>query len=347
MNLKKNLENQEVKASVPCRVDLGGTLDISTFFLPLSHLNPATFNIALDMRTTVKLSPWRDGFIKISSKGFESAEFEADRAPFNHPMGLMFAVARFFNADGVHVEIKSSSPPRSALGGSSAAAVAMVAAFKSVVSNKSTEPIDPAHTALIAHSIESSVAGVPCGLQDQLAAAYGGINCWHWSMGKSGISFKQEPLIDEANSNINLNILVSYCGIPHVSSDINSRWVKSFLKGENRDKWHEIIKITQDFSKAVKCQNFTLAASLMNQESQIRLEMTPDVFDKTGLKLFESAKKNGCGARFTGAGGGGCIWAIGEKVLINSLRYSWQEILDKVQDASLLDTLVDFKGIQL
>ncbi|MBF0233739.1 MAG: hypothetical protein HQK65_11980 [Desulfamplus sp.] len=111
MNLKKILEKKEVSASVPCRVDLGGTLDISTFFLPLGHLKPSTFNIALDMRTTVTLSPWKDGYLKISSKGFESAEFESQNVPFNHPMGLMFAVARFFNADGVHVQIKSSSPP--------------------------------------------------------------------------------------------------------------------------------------------------------------------------------------------------------------------------------------------
>ena len=112
-----------------CRIDLGGTLDLSTFFLPLNYLRPSTFNIALDMRTTVTLLPWRDNYVKISSKGFDSAEFEASKAPFNHPMGLMFASAAFFNAHGVHVQIESSSPPRSALGGSSAAAVAMIASF--------------------------------------------------------------------------------------------------------------------------------------------------------------------------------------------------------------------------
>ena len=41
----------------------------------------------------------------------------------------------------------------------------------------------------------------------------------------------------------------------------------------------------------------------MNQETRLRLMMTPDVLDSTGMKLFERAKAHGCGARFTGAGG--------------------------------------------
>lgn len=372
MNLREILEKKDVGASVPCRVDLGGTLDISTFFLPLGYLKPVTVNIALDMRTKVTLSPWRDGYIKISSRGFESAEFEANRAPFNHPMGLMFAVASFFNANGVHIKIESSSPPRSALGGSSAAAVAMIAAFRSAFGDVP----EPAQSALLAHYIESSVAGVPCGLQDQLAAAYGGVNCWHWKIGANGVSFTKENLITKedilytqkgelactnsagdkrrseecscksrADDDLNQNIVIAYCGIPHVSSDINSRWVKSFLSGQNRDKWQEIIRITHAFSSAIKNRDFNIAATLMNQETRIRLDMTPDVLDRTGKELFKFAEETGCGARFTGAGGGGCLWAVGEKDNIQNLKRGWKEIVNREKDADLLDTSIDFQGI--
>ena len=229
MNFKPILEKKNITVTVPCRIDLGGTLDISTFFLPLNHLNPGTFNIALDLRTTVTLSPWRTGYIKISSRGFDSAEFEAQRLPFTHPMGLMFAVVRFFNGHGVHVHIESSSPPRSALGGSSAAAVAMAAAFSTALER----PVEPGPTAAIAHHIESSVAGVPCGQQDQLAAAFGGVNLWQWMFEKGHPTFVQKPLVsgDDALTSLNRNLLVAYCGIPHVSSDINKRWVKQFLSG--------------------------------------------------------------------------------------------------------------------
>ena len=65
----------------------------------------------------------------------------------------------------------------------------------------------------------------------------------------------------------------------------------------------------------------------MNQETRIRLEMTPDVLDNTGKNLFESALQHQCGARFTGAGGGGCLWAVGEEENLANLNESWKSYL--------------------
>jgi D-glycero-alpha-D-manno-heptose-7-phosphate kinase len=75
-SIKALLQNEPMEASAPCRVDMGGTLDLSTFYLPLRHLGPCTFNIALDMRTRVWLGPHVAGKLKISSSGFEDLEVE-------------------------------------------------------------------------------------------------------------------------------------------------------------------------------------------------------------------------------------------------------------------------------
>ena len=267
----------------------------------------------------------------------------------------MFAIVRYFNGHGVHVHIDSSSPPRSALGGSSAAAVAMIAAFQSALGRA----VDPSETAMLAHVIESSVAGVPCGMQDQLAAAFGGVNFWRWRMGKFGIHFERESLNWDSNEHhngeekgekngvgdLNEHILFAYCGIPHVSSDINGRWVNSFLSGKDRDKWKRIIALTHEFVSALKRGNYAEAGSIMNHETRIRMEMTPDVLDDIGLQLFKAAEKTGCGARFTGAGGGGCLWAIGEKRAIEVLKNEWKQITSNNKGADLLDSRVDPKGI--
>ncbi|WP_246556018.1 hypothetical protein [Desulfonema magnum] len=109
-NLTDILASEQIEASAPCRIDMGGTLDISTFYYPLRRLRPCTFNIALNMRTRVRLFPYHKGMIKVSSKGFESAEYSLDQARFDHPLGLMFAVAAYFGAEGVHIDIESSSP---------------------------------------------------------------------------------------------------------------------------------------------------------------------------------------------------------------------------------------------
>jgi D-glycero-alpha-D-manno-heptose-7-phosphate kinase len=343
MDLNRILEKKQIQSSVPCRVDFGGTLDISTFYLPLAHLKPAGFNMAIDLRTHVTLFPYMSGKIKVSSKGFDTAEFEQGKAPFDHPMGLMFACAQYFNAHGVHVHIESTSPPRSALGGSSAAAVAVLAAFYAALE----KPFVPAHLAWLAHYIESSVAGVPCGVQDQAAAAFGRAHLWEWKMGESGPEFEKVPLCDSDGQyrEIDSHMLVAYCGIPHVSKDINSRWVRSFVKGKTRGIFAQITGMTRSFFDALRNKAFDQAADLMTRETCLRRAMTPDVLDKTGKILFETAQDHHCGARFTGAGGGGCLWAVGTRKNISVLTGSWRSVLDTIPDAGLLDTNIDLKGI--
>jgi D-glycero-alpha-D-manno-heptose-7-phosphate kinase len=339
------VEQKKIVSSAPCRVDLGGTLDISTFYLSMGHLKPSSFNIALDLRTRVVLSGYKHNYIKVSSKGFKSAAFKKSEIPFNHPMGLMFACANYFNIDGIHIKIESSSPPRSALGGSSSAAVAILSAFFKMLD----KPVDPKQIAWYSHFIESSVARVPCGVQDQLAASFGGVNQWLWKMGKTSPSFEQVKIFDNESdiNSFNSNILIAYCGVPHISKDINSQWVKSFIKGETRAVFEKIAVLSNLFSKAVQEKNFIKAADMMNQETKLRVAMTADVLDNTGQKLFKKAIDLNCGARFTGAGGGGCLWAIGEKPDIARLKPLWQKILESVKDAKILDTKIDNQGIEV
>ena len=345
MDLSRILEKKQVRSSVPCRVDFGGTLDISTFYLPLAHLTPAGFNMALTLRTFVSLFPHTREKIKISSRGFDTAEFARGQAPFDHPLGLMFACAQYFNAHGVHIHIESTSPPKSALGGSSAAAVAVLAALYAALDKKT----DPEHLVWLAHYIESSVAGVLCGVQDQAAAAFGSAHLWEWKMGKKGPEFHRIPVFasDAQATQFGSHMLVAYCGIPHVSKDINSQWVRSFVQGKTRSVFAQIIHITRQFFQALQNRDYTLAADLMNQETRLRLAMTPDVLDNTGKILFEKAEQHQCGARFTGAGGGGCLWAVGNADDISALEKSWHTLLQATPHAALLDTRIDVRGIMI
>ncbi len=346
--MKNKIEIKQVEFSAPCRIDMGGTLDISTFHLPLRQYKPCTFNIAIDLRTRVRIIPFKKGWVRITSNGFEPYECASDDLSFNHPLGLMCAISSYFGADGVHIDIHSTSPPRSALGGSSVAGVALVAAFLRIeneqykgVDNKLREK-----SALIAHAIESSVAGVPCGLQDQLAAAYGGVNAWYWTGKIIESSFLKKEILNEAVSkDIQQHILVAYCGQPHESKNVNGKWVNTFLTGIDRKKWIDIIQLTENFANAISEKDFKKAKDYMNLETDIRCEMTPEVLDNIGRKLVDSAVICNCGARFTGAGGGGCIWAVGEKSDLNTLKNNWSDILKINKDACFLTTDIDYKGI--
>ena len=341
------LERKPIEASAPCRIDMGGTLDIRTFYYPLRYLNPCTFNIAVALRTRVRLLPYHNNRIKISSKGFESAEFAIDQAPFAHPLGLMFAIAAYFNARNIHVEIESPSPPRSALGGSSAAAVALIAAFVKLLGlATSSKLLSRAQIAVLAHGLEESVAGVLCGFQDQLAAIYGGVNAWIWPTSIQSPPFRKKVVLQKRwHKDLERHLLLAYCGKPHESKDINSRWVQQFLAGKFRHLWSEIVLCTRQFVASVAKRNYLRAAELMNRETTIRQKMTPDVLDEIGIQLMEAAVVHSCGARFTGAGGGGCVWALGDVKHIDSLRPLWEEILSSGNEGFLLDLKVDSQGV--
>ncbi len=346
--IREILKSAPITASAPCRIDMGGTLDLSTFYVPLRFLRPCTFNMALALRTTARIEAWEKGVVRVSSKGFESAEFPSGRAPFDHPLGFMFAVANYFNADGTHITIESSSPPRSALGGSSAAAVALVATLQEALSRGGGKSITKKKIVLLAHVLESSVAGVPCGLQDHLAAAYGGVNAWYWPESIESPIFRRVSVVKPGKfKDLADQILVAYCGIPHTSADINGAWVRQFIAGMNREKWFQVAECTHNFIEALASMNYREAAACMNREVVLRQEMTPGVLDEIGEQLVAAAVASGCGARFSGAGGGGCVWALGAVEDIDSLRQMWETILSSRADARLLNPAIDRKGLRI
>lgn len=346
MSISQILQQGPVEASAPCRIDMGGTLDISTFFLPLRHLAPCTFNAALKMRTTVRLTAFKKGKIMIKSRGFDEFEVACDRAPFDHPLGLMLAVAAYFQADGVLIEIDSASPPRSALGGSSVAAVALIWAFAKALARTGRAMPGRAYAAVLAHAIEQSVAGVPCGMQDQLAAAFGGVNRWNWQPQPESPWFVRKKIIaDDRCSQFSENILVAFCGEPHVSSNINGTWVREFLSGATRPVWEQIAACSGRFIDAFSKGRMAQAQEEMNRDVDLRCRLTPDVLDSVGRRLVDAARSHQCGARFTGAGGGGCVWALGTPDRIVGLRPVWQDILAGHQTARLLESDIDADGV--
>jgi D-glycero-alpha-D-manno-heptose-7-phosphate kinase len=256
----------------------------------------------------------------------------------------MFAVAAYFRVEGLHIDIVSESPPRSALGGSSTAAVALIGALSMTLEDR----VYQEKTVLLAHAIEEGVAGVPCGLQDQLAAAYGGIHAWYWPSQPTDPPYKgREVLKRKDYGEFENRLLLAYCGVPHQSSHINSKWVEEFTAGKDRGLWWEIVNSTKAFVKALRVKDWASAVEAMHKEVAARRKMTPEVFDEMGDRLVISAMSHDCGARFTGAGGGGCVWALGEPEDIERLRSDWADQLSHKEGATLLPTGVDPKGLEV
>ncbi|HMA67351.1 MAG TPA: galactokinase [Desulfosalsimonadaceae bacterium] len=341
------LASETIKASAPCRVDMGGTLDIRSFYYPLASLGPCTVNFALNLRTTVRLLPYQSGAVKVSSSGFESAAFRMDEIPLEHPLGLMLAIGAYFQIDGIHMRIDSPAPVKSALGGSSVAAVAAIGAYQMLLERLGREPLSRQQIARLAHGIEEGTAAAPCGMQDQLAAVYGGVHAWHWKGPDCDCGVQKEALCrQESHSSLDKSFLLAYCGVPHESKNINGRWIRQFLSGRHYRQWMEILECTQGFAGALRISDFEAAAGWMNRETDIRCELTPDVLDDTGRMLVSAARDTGCGARFCGAGGGGCVWAVGNSAAIGAVKRKWQRITEERAGSRLIAAGIDWQGLQ-
>ncbi len=331
-----------VSATVPCRIDCGGTLDIDPLALALNPLSPATFNIALDLKTKVTATLTGDGVRRVESEGFGSlAAGPGQEADYTSPLGFFFLAVDYFGLPGVSLKVSSSSPPRSALGGSSSAILASVAALARLSGRR----ISRLEAVNLAHQIESALFMTPCGRQDHLAAAYGGVRLWTWRPG-AGRGHKSRKLLKgSAYARLESRLLIAYPGQTHSSARVNSSWVKEFIAGTDRPVWRKIAALTRDLAGAVERGDWAGAGNCLREETGLRMEMTPEVLTDTGRELLAAADRGGIGARFCGAGGGGCLWALGPRKKIRALEPLWAGILEPLPGARLLPPRIDRNGL--
>jgi D-glycero-alpha-D-manno-heptose-7-phosphate kinase len=226
--------------------------------------------------------------------------------------------------------------------------VALVGALARCRSLAGGSDLQRDQAARLAQHIEETVAGVPCGIQDQLAAAHGGIRTWYWEVGADGLAIRRDDSAGAAMVEaFPDHVLVAYGGIPHESRDVNGTWVRQFLAGKHRSEWCRIADCVHRFNGALADANWTAAAKAMNEETALRRGLTPEVLDDLGVALVEAAVTEGCGGRFTGAGGGGCLWAVGEAAAITSLRRKWRALLAPRRNAGLLAAGPDLSGLEV
>lgn len=329
-----------VEASAPCRINCGGTWDLPAFALPFEWLNPTTVNIALELRTRVRLTSCEEGRLIVSSTGFPTKEYPSFTSPFDSRLGLVSAIVSCFGLHGLHVQIESTSPPRSGLGGSGAVAVALIGALNELGADLGLRQLSQMEIAVLAHRIEDGLGVSLTGLQDQVAALYGGVNQWIWKYSSLSEPFQRRPLVpQEQVGELEKHLLIAYTGAAHESSQLNQMWINDFLAGTNRDIWYRIHSITNEFASAISATDWDMAAQLLGQESDLRAAITPEMIPSRASDLMDDVKELSCGARFAGAGGGGCVWAIGEATQISSLEQRWRDRLDAIGGRILPSTV--------
>jgi D-glycero-alpha-D-manno-heptose-7-phosphate kinase len=347
-SIRKLLEKGPIKSSAPCRIDSGGTWDIKALALPCEGMMPITVNLALDLRTYVTLLPYRSGWVRISSDNLGVHEaYRFAEVPLDSQFGLFFAIASFYAFHGLEIAIRSCAPVRAGLGGSSAAAVATIKALSVVNSMLGEDKFEEEGVLHLAYHLEDAVNLGGCGVQDQGAAVYGGVNKWVWNYSRQGRPFQRESLLDsDGQRELSRRLLVAYSGKRHLSARINRLWIKQFLGGKTRSQWIAANAIVNRFASRIRERKWKEGAEELRNEVAIRRKITPEAFTPVITRLIEESKRLGCGARFAGAGGGGTVWALGEIDDIQELREVWARILKGTRKGAILDCAVDPEGMK-
>lgn len=229
-----------------------------------------------------------------------------DIEDIEHP--LIRECMRLHDIHEIRLTYEGDLPARTGLGTSSTFAVGMLNAF-CALKGKMMSHRDLAKEAIL---VERDILHEHGGWQDQIAAAYGGLNRIDFNDGEFTVS----PIIisSERKRELNQNLMLFYTGIQRFSSEIQA---DTFAKPV--DKTSQLLDMLQlvDEAEQILCDKNTS----LNEFGKL-LDTTWKLKRGTGAKvsngsideLYDMAIKAGAiGGKLLGAGGGGFLLFYCEK----------------------------------
>ena len=224
---------------------------------------------------------------------------------------------------GIQIKIDSEIPLGVGLGSSSACCVAGAAAIFKLFGDISKEEI--LELAIEAErTIFENTSGADC-----TVCVYGGIMEYDKKQGFKKI--EDEP---------NFQLVIANSNIEHSTESMVSE-VKTFTI-KNKEEFSKLLEqeleLVEDVLKLLKENNTIKLGEKINQ-NQKYLE-TIGISNNQLRKMIEIGQKTSFGAKITGSGGGGCIFAITDE---SNLEYTLKEFKDNNFECFSVE--IDFKGL--
>ena len=269
---------------------------------------------AIDLRTYVKAEFNENGRIRIEAKDIRTpgltVSFSEDQIYFETDYGKAAEVLSYVREainlvmeeagqrKGVTVSITSQIPVGAGLGSSAAVAVATIGA----VSRLFGLELDKSEIAKLGHKVELLVQGASSGI-DPTVSAVGGF--LYYQKG----SFESLPVVE-------LPIVVGYTGSSGSTKELVAKVRKNYEEmpeiiepilnsmGKLVEKAREVI--LAEYDKEIK---FKLLGTLMNINHGLLDALGVSTKSLSDL-VYASREAGALGAKITGAGGGGCMYAL-------------------------------------
>tara|TARA_B100000579_G_scaffold437994_1_gene470653 strand:- start:2352 stop:3356 length:1005 start_codon:yes stop_codon:yes gene_type:complete len=321
MSLNKK---QFVITSTPLRISFaGGGTDFYDFF---SNYQGAVVSSTIDKEIKVTVKRHNDIFNEKFRINYSSSEI------INKVEEIKNDIAReCIKLVGIdyplYVSTISDLPEKSGLGSSSSFCVGLLKALYELEGKK----INNKELFEASVEVEVNILKKPIGIQDQLAAVYGGFN--FFKILKDG-SVKIENLNQNSKftiSKIFNMLLLIWTSIQRNSSDILNEQEKNISK--NTENLKSIKNFAYDFWELIN-KDFESKdiGKLLDEGWKNKIKLASKISNKEIIKLYERCKNYGAdGGKLCGAGGGGFLLMVAEESkknnLINNLdNYSSIEI---------------------
>jgi D-glycero-alpha-D-manno-heptose-7-phosphate kinase len=297
----------KIEARAPTRIDLAGaTLDIWPLYL--FHEGAVTVNCAVTRYASCAIETQPRGnrritLISLDTRRKESfASLSVLENAKRYRLPLLAHLTKLFSPEvGFTLTTDSLAPAGAGIGGSSAMAVAICAAFNRLT-GAGLKREDWIH---LSRDAEAMVILVPTGTQDHFPAAFGGVSAIHLRAGS--VTREAIPVNLDA---LESRLLLCYTGKPRQSGINNWEVFQAHINGDKRI-WHnleEISAIAQQTRVAVERANWTELGRLVREEWSFRRRNLPSISTPVIDNIISAARRNGALAgKVCGAGGGGCV----------------------------------------
>ena len=304
-----------IESSAPTRIDLaGGTLDIWPLYL--FHERAQTINAAISLRARCTIQPRASRGLTIVSgdtgRRVDVAHWSELRD--NHELRLLGRLLHFFQAEGLELHTRSESPVGAGIAGSSALNIAVCGALVAWTGQARSD----AEIMQIAMNVEAQAIDVPTGVQDYRPALYGGISAVE--LGVDGVRRVPLPV---AASELEQRLVLAYTGATRNSGINNWEVTKRHIDGD-RDVQHRfgrIRDIAGAMRDALERGAWSEVGRQIAEEWENRKGLAPGVTTPEIDGILAAARAAGAsGGKVCGAGGGGCLFCLGEPDRIPAIR---------------------------
>ena len=326
-----------IESSAPTRIDLaGGTLDIWPLYL--FHEHAQTLNAAISLRARCSIRPHAGKRIAMISEdtGTRVDVGHWSELRDHHDLKLVGRLLHFFQAQGLEIRTRSESPVGAGIAGSSAMNIAICGALAAWCDH----PLADDLMLQIAQNVEAQVIDVPTGVQDYRPAFYGGVSAVELNV--DGI--RRVPLQVDATE-LQQRVVLAYTNASRNSGINNWEMTKRHIDGdvEVRSRFARIRDVAVVMRDALERRDWPAVGRHVADEWDNRKRLAPGVTTPAIDAMLQAAVAAGAwGGKVCGAGGGGCLFCIGEPDRVPAIRRALSE-----HGAKLLDYRIETEGLRV